>query len=165
MFRWLSQCRNSDNSRKVFALTLPKGRIPLYLQLYWKLKEDILLEELTPGNRVPTIGDLHERCGISQGTVRQSLDLLEQDGLISLSASRGIFINKDITTMMWSQISSIGDIQSTSENAKNKTLFEGWVDAPNRIRSRFGNQADALKKGRVYRLQFHFEDKSDPNEK
>lgn len=146
-------------------MAFPHGRIPLYLQLYWKLKEEILLEELTPGNRVPTISDLHERYGVSQGTVRQSLDLLEQDGLISLQAGSGIFVNKDITTMTWSQISSIEDIQSMHENAADETLSQGWVDAPNRIRSRFADQEGALKEGQVYRLQICRVDKSDPDKK
>ncbi|MEE8399033.1 MAG: GntR family transcriptional regulator [Desulfobacterales bacterium] len=146
-------------------MTFPKGRIPLYLQLYWTLREEILLEELTPGNRVPTITDLHERYGVSQGTVRQSLDLLEQDGLISLKAGSGIFVNKDITTMRWSQISSIDDVQSITVNADNETLSIDWVDVPNRIRSRFSGQEGALKEDQVYRLQVRQVDKSDPDKK
>ncbi|MEE8398649.1 MAG: GntR family transcriptional regulator [Desulfobacterales bacterium] len=146
-------------------MTFPKGRIPLYLQLYWTLREEILLEELTPGNRVPTITDLHERYGVSQGTVRQSLDLLEQDGLISLKAGSGIFVNKDITTMMWSQISSIEDIVSETANTDNETLSQGWVDAPNRIQHRFADQEGALKEGQIYRLQIRLVDKSEPEKK
>jgi len=146
-------------------MTFPKGRIPLYLQLYWKLKENILLDELTPGNRVPTITDLHERYGVSQGTVRQSLELLEQEGLISLKAGSGIFVNKDITTMMWSQISSIEDIQSSSENTDRELLDQGWVEAPNRMRYHFADQEGALREGQVYWMKVFMVDKSDPNKK
>ncbi len=146
-------------------MPFPTGRIPLYLQLYWKLKEDILLDELTPGNRMPTITDLHERYGVSQGTVRQSLGYLEEDGMISLKAGSGIFVNKDITTMMWREISSIEDIASSAENADSETLAEGWVDAPNRIQTHFRDQADALREGQIYRMQIRQVDKSETNKK
>ncbi len=146
-------------------MAFPQGRIPLYLQLYWKLRQDILLGELTPGNRVPTIIDLHKRHGVSQGTVRQALDLLEKDGLISLKAGSGIFVNKDIVTMLWSEISSIEDIQSTYDNVDDEILSQAWVDAPNRIRSRFVDLKGALKDGQIYQIKIRQVDKSEPTKK
>ena len=67
--------------------------------------------------------------------------------------------------MMWSQITSIEDIQSISENADFKTLSESWVDAPNRILARFSDQEGALKEGQVYQMQIYQVDKSEPNKK
>ena len=117
-------------------MTFPKGRIPLYLQLYWKLKEDITLQELTPGNRVPTITDLHQRYGVSQGTVRQALELLQEEGLITLKAGAGIFVNEGITTTMWEQTTSAEDIQENFLASDRELLSEGWIDVPNRIHQR-----------------------------
>ena len=147
------------------TMTFPKGRIPLYLQLYWKLKEDIILRELTPGNRVPTITDLHQRYGVSQGTVRQALDLLQEEGLITLKAGAGIFVNEGITTMMWEPITSPEEIQQNFLASDYELLSEGWIDAPNRIRQRYSDQKDALKNDQVYRLQFRTVNRFDEKKK
>lgn len=146
-------------------MTFPKGRIPLYLQLYWKLREDIILQELIPGNRVPTITDLHKRYGVSQGTVRQALDLLDKEGLITLKAGSGIFVNKGITTMMWEPITSPEEIQQSFLASDNELLEEGWIDAPNRIRHRYADQKDALKENQVYQLRFRTVNRFDEKKK
>ena len=106
-------------------MAFPKGRIPLYLQLYWKLREDIILQELTPGNRVPTITDLHKRYGVSQGTVRQALDLLDKEGLITLKAGSGIYVNEGITTMMSESITSSEEIQQSFLASDYELLEDG----------------------------------------
>ncbi len=54
-----------------------ENHIPLYLKLYWKLRDDILDLEMVSGERMPTVAQLHEQYGVSQGTVRKALDLLE----------------------------------------------------------------------------------------
>ncbi len=146
-------------------MAFPKGRIPLYLQLYWKLKEDIILQELTPGNRVPTITDLHQRYGVSQGTVRQALDLLQEEGLITLKAGAGIFVNEGITTMMWESITSPQEIQQTISAQDYELLSDGWIDAPNRIRQRYVDQRDALKNDQVYQLKFRLVNRYDEKKK
>jgi len=146
-------------------MTFPKGRIPLYLQLYWKLKEDIILQELTPGNRVPTITELHQRYGVSQGTVRQALDLLQEEGLITLKAGAGIFVNEGITTMMWESITSPEEIQQSFANADYELLADGWIDAPNRVRRRLSEQEDALKNGQVYGMQVRTVNRFDEKKK
>jgi DNA-binding GntR family transcriptional regulator len=146
-------------------MTFPKGRIPLYLQLYWKLREDIILQEFTPGNRVPTITDLHERYGVSQGTVRQALELLEKEGLINLKAGSGIFVNEGITTLMWESITSPEEIQQSFLASDYELLEEGWIDVPNRIRRRYADQEDGLKNGQVYRLRFRMVNRFDEMKK
>jgi len=146
-------------------MAFPKGRIPLYLQLYWKLKEDIILQELTPGNRVPTITDLHQRYGVSQGTVRQALDLLQEEGLITLKAGAGIFVNEGITTLMWEPITSPEQILQAFLAADYELLDEGWVDVPNRIRQQFIDQQDAIKNNQVYMLEFRLVNRYDSKKK
>jgi len=147
------------------TMTFPKGRIPLYLQLYWKLREDIILRELTPGNRVPTIIDLHKRYGVSQGTVRQALDLLDKEGLITLKAGSGIFVNEGITTMMSESITSSEENQQSFLASDYELLEDGWIDAPNRTRQRYADQKDALKNGQIYRLRFRIVNRFDEKKK
>ena len=146
-------------------MAFPKGRIPLYLQLYWKLKEDIILQELTPGNRVPTITDLHQRYGVSQGTVRQALDLLQEEGLITLKAGAGIFVNEGITTLMWEPITSPEEIQRAFMSSDYELLDEGWIDVPNRIRQFYADQQDAIKNSQVYQMKIRLVNRYDEKKK
>jgi len=146
-------------------MIFPRGRIPLYLQLYWKLKEDIIFQEFAPGDRVPTISELHRKYGVSQGTVRQALELLSQEGLISLKVGIGIFVNKEITTMMWETASSSEDIRASYKDSSYEIISEGWIEAPNRIKSRFVDQKDALREDQLYNVRFRQINKHDNRKK
>lgn len=146
-------------------MIFPRGRIPLYLQLYWKLKEDIIFQELAPGDRVPTISKLHRKYGVSQGTVRQALELLSQEGLISLKVGTGIFVNKEITTMMLESASSSEDIRTIYKNSDYEIISEGWIEAPNRIKRRFTDQKDAMRGDQVYSVRFRQINKYDNRRK
>ncbi len=46
-------------------MKLHENHIPLYLQLYWKLKDDINFMEFSPGERLPTVEELHKQFGVS----------------------------------------------------------------------------------------------------
>lgn len=69
------------------------GRIPLYTQLYTVLLNAINNGEYAPGEFLPTEIDLVKRYGISRVTVRKSLDLLVQDGVISRRSGYGTYVN------------------------------------------------------------------------
>ena len=65
---------------------------PLYLQLRDALAERIARGEWKPGIAIPGEGDLARQLGVSKGTVRKSLDLLESEGLLSRRQGRGTFV-------------------------------------------------------------------------
>lgn len=66
---------------------------PLYLQV-----RDMLVERITNGSWKPGAGisnevDLSRELGVSVGTVRKALDVMEQEHLITRRQGRGTFVN------------------------------------------------------------------------
>lgn len=55
--------------------------VPLYMQVYDALKEDIINGTLKPGERINEV-QLSQQLDVSRGPVRESISKLEQDGLI-----------------------------------------------------------------------------------
>jgi GntR family transcriptional regulator len=70
---------------------------PLYLQLRDALAERIANREWKPGDIIPNEVDLARELGVSQGTVRKSLDLLESEHLVTRRQGRGTFVNDPTT--------------------------------------------------------------------
>lgn len=52
----------------------------------------IRVEQLKPGDVLPTETELCGRFGVSRGTVRRAFDELERDGLVSRQPGRGTFV-------------------------------------------------------------------------
>ncbi|MBT8338497.1 MAG: GntR family transcriptional regulator [Desulfatitalea sp.] len=57
--------------------------IPLFFRVYHKLKQDIIRGEIPRGEKIGTIEELARQHGMSQTSVRKSLDLLEAEGLLT----------------------------------------------------------------------------------
>jgi GntR family transcriptional regulator len=66
---------------------------PLYLQLRDALAERIANGEWKSGDIIPNEVDLARELGVSQGTVRRSLDLLESEHVVTRRQGRGTFVN------------------------------------------------------------------------
>ncbi len=73
---------------------LVQGRVvPRYRQIEAILRDKIWVGELGSGDQVPTEEDLTRMFSVSRATVRQALQILEQDGLIYREVGRGTFVN------------------------------------------------------------------------
>ncbi len=67
--------------------------MPYYYQLYDILRKQILAGIWKPGDMLPTETELLEQYELSRTTVRQSLDMLVNDGLIYRQRGRGTFVS------------------------------------------------------------------------
>jgi DNA-binding transcriptional regulator YhcF (GntR family) len=65
---------------------------PLYQQLVEQITRDIALGKLPPGYQLPTVRDMANESGISQGTIKHAYDILEQSGLIRKTRGSGTFV-------------------------------------------------------------------------
>ncbi|MEQ8701933.1 MAG: GntR family transcriptional regulator [Bauldia litoralis] len=72
---------------------LQGGVVPRYRQIEAILRDKIWTGELGPGDQVPTEDDLTRLFSVSRATVRQALQILENDGLIYREVGRGTFVN------------------------------------------------------------------------
>jgi len=68
--------------------------IPLYVQIRKALREDILNEILTPGQKIPSEDELAVRFGVSRMTVRQGISDLIDEGLLYRRHGVGTFVTQ-----------------------------------------------------------------------
>lgn len=66
--------------------------MPIYQQIVDSIVHDIRTGKLPPEYQLPTVRQLSETCGASQGTVKHAYDTLEQLGLIEKTQGRGTFV-------------------------------------------------------------------------
>lgn len=66
---------------------------PLYLQVRDVLASRIASHEWKPSTVIPNEGDLAREFGVSSGTMRKALDLLESERLLTRRQGRGTFVN------------------------------------------------------------------------
>ncbi len=66
---------------------------PLYLQVRDMLVERITSGQWKPGSGISNEVDLSRELGVSVGTVRKALDVMEQEHLITRRQGRGTFVN------------------------------------------------------------------------
>lgn len=68
-----------------------RDRRPVVMQLRDALRG--LIEEMEPGDRLPSENELVARFGVARGTIREALKLIEQDGLVDVQHGRGRFVS------------------------------------------------------------------------
>src|SRR5262245_22052084 len=66
---------------------------PLYMQVRDALAERIATGHWRPGAAIANEGDLAREFGVSSGTMRKALDLLESEHLLTRRQGRGTFVN------------------------------------------------------------------------
>src|SRR5262245_45017083 len=69
------------------------SRRPLYLQVRDALAARIAAREWKPSFAIPNEGDLAREFGVSSGTMRKAVELLEGERLLTRRQGRGTFVN------------------------------------------------------------------------
>lgn len=79
------------------ALRLDSGStVPLYRQLFERIRGRILTGELSGGARLPATRELAGLIGLNRTTISAAYELLEQEGLIHGHVGRGSFVAHDV---------------------------------------------------------------------
>ena len=74
----------------------PRSRQPLFMQAAGQLRLKIENGDWLPGGQIPVIEHLQQAFGLSRATIRQALDLLEEEGLIARRRGRGTFVSAQL---------------------------------------------------------------------
>ena len=69
-----------------------KAFVPLYRKIYLDLKKKIASRELAPGQKLPYERELCDQYGVKRVTIRKSLEMLAQEGLIVKHMGLGSFV-------------------------------------------------------------------------
>lgn len=145
-----------NQDRPVFK----KGNLPLFVQLYLHLKEEIISQEIPAGSKLPTIIELHKMFKLSQGTVNRALDLLEQEGLVERKSGLGIYARKAQKKPSSAKGKlPIENIDDMVFGFNCDLLEQGWVEPPFRVRQLVEDQKAALNGERIYFVKFLQENK------
>lgn len=80
------------NRLQTLFLINPQLDIPIYQQLVDKIRSDVKMGTLTPGQQLPTVQELSQELSIARGTIKRAYDELEHQGFIEKIQGRGTFI-------------------------------------------------------------------------
>jgi GntR family transcriptional regulator len=80
---------------------------PIYQQLRDLLAERIAKGDWKPGAIIPNEGDLAREFGVSAGTMRKALSILEGEHLITRRQGRGTFVNDPVSAGLADRFCSI----------------------------------------------------------
>jgi DNA-binding GntR family transcriptional regulator len=83
----------------ITALSPGKQFTPKYVDLARDLMREISGRSLEIGDRLGTEQELSERYSLSRVTVRQALELLENEGYVSRKRALGTFVAKEVKSM------------------------------------------------------------------
>lgn len=74
------------------AIDLNRSAVARYIQLATLFRRRIEQGAWRLDQRIPTVDELAAECGVARATIRQALDLLQQDGLIERFRAKGTFV-------------------------------------------------------------------------
>ncbi|MEO5882705.1 MAG: GntR family transcriptional regulator [Caldimonas sp.] len=78
-----------------------RGRIPAYIQVGAALRRRIEIGDWQPREQIATLEELEEEFQVARVTVRQAVDLLEREGLVTRQQGRGTFVSATVNDKRW----------------------------------------------------------------
>jgi GntR family transcriptional regulator len=131
---------------------------PLYLQLRDALAERIAGGEWKPNAAIPNESDLAREFGVSAGTMRKALDLMEAERLLTRRQGRGTFVNDQSSDELAARFSNIrgADGKRLCGQVKSSQITEGPANEQECTRLRLRPDE------RVYRIHRVLQQKGQP---
>lgn len=127
---------------------------PLYVQLRDALAERIAGGEWKPGSAIPNESDLAREFGVSAGTMRKALDMMEADRLLTRRQGRGTFVNDQASEELAWRFSNLRTVdgQRLDPHAQTTHVAEGAASEEERLRLDLGPDDRIY---RVHRTRLH----------
>jgi GntR family transcriptional regulator len=121
---------------------------PLYLQLRDALAERISAGAWKPGAVIPNESDLAREFGVSAGTMRKALDLMEAERLLTRRQGRGTFVNDQASDELSLRFNSLRAANGDHLDGQAKTtqVTEDAANELERLRLQLGPH------DRIYRI-------------
>lgn len=86
--------------------TYQLSRIPLYVQVATTLRRRIEEGRWRPGEKISTLDELQAEFQVARVTVRQAVDLLQQEGLVHRQQGRGTFVIEEVKDRRWLKLAT-----------------------------------------------------------
>src|SRR5262245_11421524 len=78
-----------------------RGKIPAYIQVAAALRRRIEVGDWQPSEKISTLEELEVEFQVARVTVRQAVDLLEREGLVTRQQGRGTFVSDTVNDKRW----------------------------------------------------------------
>lgn len=113
--------------RKIFTLQGSESRVPRYLQVASVLSRRIRDGYWAVGEKIATLEELEREFGVARVTVRQAVDLLQDEGLVKSFQGRGTFVTRAPGNDRWLQLATDWDglISHIRNNVPQFLPFDG----------------------------------------
>ncbi len=83
------------------AKTYERSRVPLYLQVATALSRRIEIGEWKPGQQISTLAELEAEYQVARVTVRQAVEVLQDEGLVRCLQGKGTFVADEVADKRW----------------------------------------------------------------
>src|SRR5690349_13556362 len=83
---------------------LKRAAIPLYVQIADLIRQRIARGHWPAGTRLPTLEALVEEFGVARVTVRQAMDVVSAEGLVTRQQGRGTFVAAPRQERSWLRV-------------------------------------------------------------
>ncbi|MGC1504502.1 MAG: GntR family transcriptional regulator [Sulfitobacter sp.] len=87
-------------------LDFGRSAIARYIQLATLFRRRIVMGQWPLGSQIPTVDELAEECGVARATIRQALDLLEEEKLIERYRAKGTFVRRHPQEELWCSVAT-----------------------------------------------------------
>lgn len=115
------------------SLSVQAGAMPRYLQIADLFRQRIGRGHWREGQRLPSLDALVAEFGVARVTVRQAVDVLSREGLVSPQQGRGTFVTGKPTQDRWLKVqTSLAELDQIYRDTRPRivNLEESVSDAP-----------------------------------
>ena len=89
--------------------TYARSRVPLYIQVASALRQRIENGQWQPGQKISTLEGLEREFEVARVTVRQAVELLQNEGLVHRQQGRGTFVADKLQDKHWLRLETTWD--------------------------------------------------------
>ncbi|MBI1988415.1 MAG: GntR family transcriptional regulator [Betaproteobacteria bacterium] len=89
--------------------TYARSRVPLYIQVASALRQRIENGQWQPGQKISTLEGLEREFEVARVTVRQAVELLQNEGLVHRQQGRGTFVADKLQDKRWLRLETTWD--------------------------------------------------------
>lgn len=95
---------STEAALKESAIDFSLSGVARYIQLATLFRRRIESGQWSVGAQIPTVDELAEECAVARATVRQALDILEEDKLIERFRAKGTFVIQKPQNQLWCEV-------------------------------------------------------------
>ncbi len=126
------------------AKTYERSRVPLYLQVASALSRRIEVGEWKPGEKISTLAELEAEYQVARVTVRQAVEVLQDEGLVRCLQGKGTFVADEVVDKRWLKLETEWSaLVSTIEDNVPRFIKGGQAVPFPRIDDEEGRPADS----------------------